>query len=174
MKMNKTNLVGRCNIALILFLKCDVPKFRIPSPFSHNVILRQPPPSPLTCDLIYGCPLTPRPPRPTDLTHRRLSDTVVVPIKFRFRSQYHRVKHQSNTTFRSCHKTISFNLRVSGSDVEPLVLRSVPTRVKLVLNSLLKTMAHRHPLIRIVIENIKAYLLDIIVLHSQAFYYPCN
>ena len=27
-------------------------------PLSHNVTLRRPPPPPLTCDVIYGCPLT--------------------------------------------------------------------------------------------------------------------
>ena len=54
---NCFNLVDTCNIALILFLKCDVIKFRIPHPLSHNVTLRRPPPPPLTCDVIYGCPL---------------------------------------------------------------------------------------------------------------------
>ena len=45
------------NIALILFLKCDVTKFRIPpAPLSHNVILRRPRPPLLTCDVIYGNP----------------------------------------------------------------------------------------------------------------------
>ena len=52
------NLVDTCNIALILFFKCDVPKFRIPPPsLSHNVILRRLLSPPLTCDIIYGCPL---------------------------------------------------------------------------------------------------------------------
>ena len=51
---NCFSLVDTCNIALILFLKCDVTKFRIP--LSHNVTLRRPPP-PLTCDVIYGWPL---------------------------------------------------------------------------------------------------------------------
>ena len=50
---NFFNLVYTCNIALILFLKCDVTKFRIPPPLSHNVTLRRPPP-PLTCYVIYG------------------------------------------------------------------------------------------------------------------------
>ena len=50
------NLVDVCNIALILFLKCDVITFRIPPPLSHNVTLRRPPP-PLTSGVIYGCPL---------------------------------------------------------------------------------------------------------------------
>ena len=27
-------------------------------PLSHNVTLRRPPPSPLTCNVIYGCPLS--------------------------------------------------------------------------------------------------------------------
>ena len=45
------------NIALILFLKCDVTKFRIPPPLSYNVTLRRPSP-PLTCDVIYGWPLS--------------------------------------------------------------------------------------------------------------------
>ena len=27
-------------------------------PLSHNVTLRRPPPSPLTCDVIYGLPLS--------------------------------------------------------------------------------------------------------------------
>ena len=35
-----------CNIALILFLKCDVTKFRVSPPLSHNVTLRRPPPPP--------------------------------------------------------------------------------------------------------------------------------
>ena len=46
-----------CNIAEILFLKCDVTKFRIPHPcltMSHFV---DPPPRPLKWDVIYGCPL---------------------------------------------------------------------------------------------------------------------
>ena len=45
------NLVYTCNIALILFFKCDVTKFRIPP----LVTLRRPPP-PVTCDVIYGWP----------------------------------------------------------------------------------------------------------------------
>ena len=43
-------LVDTWNIALILFLKCDVTKL------SHNVILRRPSSPPLTWDVIYGCP----------------------------------------------------------------------------------------------------------------------
>ena len=39
---NCFNLVYTCNIALLLFLKCDVTKFRTP-PLSHNVTLRRPP-----------------------------------------------------------------------------------------------------------------------------------
>ena len=55
---NCFNLVDTCDIALQLFLKCDITKFWIPpSPMSHNVTLRRPPPPPLTCDVIYGCPL---------------------------------------------------------------------------------------------------------------------
>jgi hypothetical protein len=54
---NCFNLVDTCNMALILFLKCDVTKFRITLPLSHNVTLRRPPSAPLTCDVIYGCPL---------------------------------------------------------------------------------------------------------------------
>ena len=51
---NCFNLVDTCNIALILFLKCDITKFRIPpSPLSLSVTLRRPPPPPLTCDVIY-------------------------------------------------------------------------------------------------------------------------
>ena len=38
---------------LILFLKCDVTTFWIPPPLSHNATLRQPPPPPFTCNLIY-------------------------------------------------------------------------------------------------------------------------
>ena len=57
LQWNCSNLVETCNIALILFLKCDVTKFRIPPPLSHNVPLRPPPPPPLTCDVIYGWPL---------------------------------------------------------------------------------------------------------------------
>ena len=41
---NCFNLVDTCNIALILFLKCDVTKFRFPPPLSYNVTLRRPPP----------------------------------------------------------------------------------------------------------------------------------
>ena len=37
--------VDTCNVALILFFKCDV-------------ALRRPPPPPFTCDVIYGCPLS--------------------------------------------------------------------------------------------------------------------
>ena len=51
---NCFNLVYTCNIALILFWKYDVTQFRIPPPL---VTLRQPPLSPLTCDVIYGWPL---------------------------------------------------------------------------------------------------------------------
>ena len=52
------NLVYTSNIALILFLKCDVTKFRIHTPppcqtMSHFVD----PLPPLTCDVIYGWPL---------------------------------------------------------------------------------------------------------------------
>ena len=46
-----------CNIALILFLKCDVTEFRIPL-LSHNVKICRPPLPPLMCDVIYGCALT--------------------------------------------------------------------------------------------------------------------
>ena len=53
---NCFNLVYTCNIALILFLKCDVTKFRVPPPI---VTLRRPPPRPLMCDVIYGWPLMP-------------------------------------------------------------------------------------------------------------------
>ena len=54
---NCFNLVYTCNIALFLFLKCGVTKFRIPPPpLSHNATLRRPPPL-LTCDVIYGWPL---------------------------------------------------------------------------------------------------------------------
>jgi hypothetical protein len=52
------NLVDTCNIALIIFLKCDVTKFWILSPLSHNVTLLRSPSTPLTCDVIYGCPLS--------------------------------------------------------------------------------------------------------------------
>ena len=55
---NCFNLIYTHNIALILFLKCDVTQFRIPPPLSRNVTLRRPLP-PLTCDVIYGLPLTP-------------------------------------------------------------------------------------------------------------------
>ena len=55
---NCFNLVDTCNIALILFFKCDVSKFRIPPlPLSHNATPRLLPPPPLTCDVICGCPL---------------------------------------------------------------------------------------------------------------------
>jgi hypothetical protein len=55
---NCFNLVDTCNIALILFLKFYVTKFRIPlHPLSHNVTLCQPPLPPLRCDVIYECPL---------------------------------------------------------------------------------------------------------------------
>ena len=54
---NCFNWVYTCNIALILFLKCDVTTFRIPLPLSHNVTLRRPPPLSLMCDIIYGFPL---------------------------------------------------------------------------------------------------------------------
>ena len=50
---NCFNLVYTFNIALILFLKCDVTKFRIPLLL---VTLRRPL-LPLTCDVIYGWPL---------------------------------------------------------------------------------------------------------------------
>ena len=56
---NCFNLVDTCNIALILFLKCDVTKFSIPPSLvtqchtsSTPYALR------VTCDVIYGCPLT--------------------------------------------------------------------------------------------------------------------
>ena len=52
---NCFNLVDTCNIVLILSLKCDVRKFRIPPPL---VTPRRPPLPPLTCDVIYECPLT--------------------------------------------------------------------------------------------------------------------
>ena len=42
--MNTRNLVDTFNIGLILFLKCDIAKLRIPPPLSHNVTLRRPPP----------------------------------------------------------------------------------------------------------------------------------
>ena len=56
---NCFNLVDTCNIALILFLKCDVTKFRIrpPPSLSHNDTLCRLPLPPLTCDVIYGWPL---------------------------------------------------------------------------------------------------------------------
>ena len=50
---NCFNLVYTCNIALILFLKCDVTKFRIPPPPCHTLSTL-----PLTCDVVYGRPLT--------------------------------------------------------------------------------------------------------------------
>ena len=52
---NCFNLVDTCNTALMLFLKCDVSKFRIPPLLSQNVTLSRPPPPPLMCDVIYGC-----------------------------------------------------------------------------------------------------------------------
>ena len=51
---NCFNLIYTCNIALILFLKCDVTKFRIP-PSCHTSSIPSPP---LTCDEIYGRPLS--------------------------------------------------------------------------------------------------------------------
>ena len=57
-QLNCLNLVYTCNIALILFLKCDVTKSRIPPPpLSHNVTISRPPFAPLTCEVIYVCPL---------------------------------------------------------------------------------------------------------------------
>ena len=45
---NCFSFVDKCNIALIIFLKCDVTKFRIPPPsLSHNVTLSRPPSAPL-------------------------------------------------------------------------------------------------------------------------------
>ena len=54
---NYNNLVDTCNIALYFFFKCDVTKFRIPPPLSHNITLCRHPLPPLTCDVISGCPL---------------------------------------------------------------------------------------------------------------------
>ena len=44
------------NIALILFLKCDVTKFRTPPPLVTQCNISSTLP-PLTCDVIYGWPL---------------------------------------------------------------------------------------------------------------------
>ena len=52
---NCFNLVYTCNIALILFLKCDVTKLRIASPSCHTS--SSPSTPPLTSDVIYGWPL---------------------------------------------------------------------------------------------------------------------
>ena len=49
---NCFNLVYTCNIALILFFKCDVTKFRIPPPLVTQCHTSSNPP--LTCDVIYG------------------------------------------------------------------------------------------------------------------------
>ena len=54
---NCINLVYTCNIALILFLKCDVTKFRIPLPLWHTMSHFVDPLPPLTCDVIYRWPL---------------------------------------------------------------------------------------------------------------------
>ena len=53
---NLNILVDTCNIALILFLKSDVTKFRIPPPHCHTMSPFVDPLT-LTCDVIYGWPL---------------------------------------------------------------------------------------------------------------------
>ena len=45
------------NIALILFFKCDVTKFKIPPPFVTMSQFDDPLRPHLTCDLIYKCSL---------------------------------------------------------------------------------------------------------------------
>ena len=74
---NCFNLVYTCNIALILFLKRDITKFRIPPPLSHNVTLRRPPP-PLTCDVIYEWPLRGKESRGNDSTKIHLNIYVFI------------------------------------------------------------------------------------------------
>ena len=60
LQCNCFNLVDTCNIALILFLKCDVTKFRIPPPpLVTQCDTSSTSSAPLNVDVIYGCP--PRP-----------------------------------------------------------------------------------------------------------------
>ena len=51
-------MVDTSNIALILFLKCDVTKFRIPPPLFTEYHISSTPSAPLTFDVIYGFPLS--------------------------------------------------------------------------------------------------------------------
>ena len=53
---NCFNLVVTCNIAFIIFLKCDVTKFRIILPVTQ-CHTSSTPSAPSKCDIIYGCPL---------------------------------------------------------------------------------------------------------------------
>ena len=50
-------MVDTCTIALILFLKCDVTKFRIHLSLVTQCHTFSTPSAPLTRDVIYGCPL---------------------------------------------------------------------------------------------------------------------
>ena len=43
---------------MVLFLKCDVTKFRIPLPLVTQCHSSSTPSAPLMCDVIYGWPLT--------------------------------------------------------------------------------------------------------------------
>ena len=56
---NCFNLVYTCNIALILFFKCDVTEFRIPPPVVTQCHTSSTPSAPLMCDVIYGSHPTP-------------------------------------------------------------------------------------------------------------------
>ena len=51
-------MVDTCNIALIPFLKCNVTKFRSPLLLVTQCHTSSTPSPPLTCDVIYGCPLS--------------------------------------------------------------------------------------------------------------------
>ena len=78
---NCFNLVDTCNTALILFLKCDVTKFRIPPPLVTQCHTSSTPSPPLMCDVMYGWPhvvqypliLAYNPLQSTGFTHTSLS-----------------------------------------------------------------------------------------------------
>ena len=81
-QLNCFNLVDTCNIALMLFLKSVVTKFRIPPcPLvTHCHTSSIPSVLPLTCEVIYGCPHSPvmssdPPPPPTDFSMLQIHDT---------------------------------------------------------------------------------------------------
>ena len=99
-------------------MKCDVTKFRIPAPPCHTMShFVDPPPHPLTCDVIYGCPLR----RTIDRNERRRKKTNTAPWWFEEQKKILGIKGGSWRSEKMETTVYQSNISIFHKSMDPLI-----------------------------------------------------